>query len=59
MSIALNAKVAVLEHRINTLEQGLGGMTRVELLAYIAQLELRIERIEARKPGPKPKDANG
>ncbi|PVX77176.1 hypothetical protein C7402_115235 [Paraburkholderia unamae] len=41
-------------------------MSRVQWLTYIAQLEqciakleLRIERLEqARKPGPKPKDAN-
>ena len=61
MSIALEAKVKTLEARVVEIEQKFGGMTRIELLSHLAQLELRIERIEAaRKPGPKPKDgANG
>lgn len=61
MSIATEAKVESLERRVTELEQRFGGMTRQELLAHTAQLELRIERLEQRsKPGPKPKDgANG
>lgn len=58
MSIALNGRVARLEERVEQLEQKFGGMTRIELLSYFAQLELRLERVEQRgKPGPKPKDA--
>lgn len=59
MSIALEAKVEALEKRIDELEQKFGGMTRIELLSHLAQLELRIERLEPRKPGPKSKDSNG
>lgn len=59
MSIALEAKVADLDKRMVEIEQKFGGMTRIELLAHLAQIELRIERIEqARKPGLKPKDAS-
>ncbi|WP_133254576.1 hypothetical protein [Paraburkholderia unamae] len=55
-------KAPSLDQRVNEF----AGMSRVQWLTYIAQLEqciakleLRIERLEqARKPGPKPKDAN-
>jgi hypothetical protein len=59
MSIATEAKVEALEKRVAELEQRFGGMTRQELLAHTASIELRIERLEQRKPGPKPKDSNG
>ena len=60
MSIATEAKVEALERRVAELEQRFGGMTKIEMLSYIAQLELRVERLEQRsKPGPKPKDSNG
>lgn len=60
MSIATEAKVDQLEKRVAELEQRFGGMTRQEMLAHVAQIELRIERLEQRsKPGPKPKDSNG
>jgi len=49
MSIALNAKVSELERKL--VEQ------RIELMAQIAALQVRLESLEARKPGPKPKDA--
>ncbi len=52
MSIQLNAKVTELERKL--VEQ------RIELMAHIAALQVRLEAIEARKPGPKPRDgANG
>jgi hypothetical protein len=54
MSIALQAQVDRLEKTVAELEQKLGGMTRIELLSHLAQLELRIEALEqARKPGAK------
>lgn len=56
MSIALTAKTEDLERRVAELEKRLGGMSRIEFLSHLAQLELRIEKLEARKPGPKPKD---
>lgn len=60
MSIATEAKIDQLEKRVAELEQRFGGMTRQEMLAHVAQIELRIERLEQRsKPGPKPKDGNG
>lgn len=59
MSIAHEKRIADLESRVETLAQKLGGMSKIEMLAHIAQLELRIERLESRgKPGPKPKDAS-
>lgn len=48
MSIALNAKVGELERKL--VDQ------RIELMAQIAALQVRLEAIEARKPGPKPKE---
>lgn len=51
MSIALETKVRELEQKLN--EQ------RIELSAHIAALQVRLESLEARKPGPKPKDING
>ncbi|HKT89501.1 MAG TPA: hypothetical protein VJQ59_13745 [Candidatus Sulfotelmatobacter sp.] len=59
MSIALDNKVGALEKRVSELETKWMGMTKIELLAHLAQLELRIERIEQRaKPGPKPRDGS-
>lgn len=59
MSIALQAEVNELKKRVAELETALGMFgTPIEFLSNVAQLELRIERMEQRsKPGPKPKDA--
>jgi hypothetical protein len=53
MSIALETRLAAAEKRIADLERKPGGMTRQDMLAHIAQLELRLERLEAVKPAPK------
>jgi BMFP domain-containing protein YqiC len=58
MSIALDMKVATLDKRVTELEQHFGGMTRQDLLAHLAQLELRIEQLE-QKRGAKAKESNG
>ena len=49
MSIALNAKVDELERKL--VEQ------RIELMAHIAALQVRLEALEARKP--KKEQSNG
>lgn len=59
MSIALAAKVEALTKRVGELEQNLGGMTRIELLAHIAQLELRLEALEQSKSDQKQGRRNG
>ena len=52
MSIALQTKVTELERELVR--------QRIEMMAQIAALQVRVEVLEARKPGPKPKDgANG
>jgi hypothetical protein len=54
MSIALNAKVEALEKRVEELERMLAKTASQDAAQ---QLNDRIAALEARKPGPKPKDA--
>ena len=55
MSIALEARVAELEHERNS------ALMAVDLLAQrVNKLEAQLELLIAmRKPGPKPRDSNG
>ena len=61
MSIALEAKVVALEKRVAELEQQLAGgksivswaeINPVEFLSNVAQLEMRLERIEQASAKP-------
>lgn len=63
MSIALEAKVAVLELRVSELQSALA-LANAVIDSFGAQLAdtaarcVELERTAQRKPGPKPKDAS-